>query len=876
MKISKRETTHLNAVRNIAAQGMVLLQNRDCLPLLGKPGRVILFGSGARQTVKGGTGSGDVNVRFQVSVEQGLENAGFEVITKSWLDDYDRLVASAQKEHFLKIKEIAKDEQPLKTLFYILENPFRKPIARIPPNEDMKSYRADIAIYVLGRISGEGADRLVRGGDYLIDEQEIHDITLLATTYEKCIVLLNVGGVIDVKPLRKIPGIGAILMMGQAGSAGGDAVVDVLLGKVTPSGKLTATWAENYTDYPFSDEFSYMDGNLDDSFYKEGIYVGYRYFDTFNITPSFPFGYGKSYTDFLIEILETTVKGENVILTSKVTNIGKLYSGKEVVQVYSSSPQGKLEKPYQELVAFKKTRELAPGESETLEIQFLIRSMASYCEEQAAYILESGEYFLRVGNSSRNTHIVAALTFSKEVVTEQCKNLFGKAEFQELSRKGYNSYTYQGELEEMENALRIPIDTSKLETKRNRYQEKKKTLKQTEKLNRITMQDVLSEKASLESLIKQLDVTELAELCVGSARLSFEEYLINESKPDSDKNKISLYSFTKAVNTVPGAAGESTSALISDRDIQNLVMADGPAGLRLAPTYYEKNGKNMILPPQIITQVFSIAAPDETNLIDAITHHQYCTAIPIATLLAQTWDEKIIQEVGDLIGIEMDEMGVSLWLAPGMNIQRNPLCGRNFEYFSEDPLVIGLCAAAMTKGVQKHPGSGTTIKHLVANNQESNRLHNNSHVKERALREIYLKGFEICIKKSDPKSIMSSYNLLNGVHTANSYDLLTAAVRDEWGFQGMIMTDWGVTGNKEVSLILGIEYEYGFADPAGCIQAGNDLIMPGSQEDVDRIIETLNNPSSNQEYSITIGDLQWCALNILRVISKSSRYKKRR
>ncbi len=409
----------------------------------------------------------------------------------------------------------------------------------------------------------------------------------------------------------------------------------------------------------------------------------------------------------------------------------------------------------------------------------------------------------------------------------------------------------------METALRIPIDTSELITKRNKYQEKKKTLSKTEKQNRITMQDVRSGKASLEDLISQLNVAELVNLCVGSDRSSFEDFS----------------TIGKAAKAIPGAAGESTSALISDRDIRNLIMADGPAGLRLTPTFYEKNGKIITSPKDdIVAQIFSISAPAEINLTDAITHHQYCTAIPIATLLAQTWDKKLIREVGDLIGSEMDEMGVTLWLAPGMNIQRNPLCGRNFEYFSEDPLVTGLCATAITEGVQKHPGLGTTIKHFVANNQENNRNHNNSHVKERALREIYLKGFEICIKQADPKSIMSSYNLINGVHTANSYDLLTAAVRDEWGFQGFIMTDWGATGNREASLKLRIEHKYGDSDPAGCIRAGNDLIMPGSQEDVDYLIETLNNPSSNPEHSITLGDLQSCALNILKVISKSSRY----
>ena len=256
---------------------------------------------------------------------------------------------------------------------------------------------------------------------------------------------------------------------------------------------------------------------------------------------------------------------------------------------------------------------------------------------------------------------------------------------------------------------------------------------------------------------------------------------------------------------------------------------------------------------------------------DAVAYYQYCTAIPIATLLAQTWDMGLIEEAGDIVGEEMEEFGITLWLAPGMNIQRNPLCGRNFEYYSEDPLVTGMCAAASTKGVQKHQGMGTTIKHFACNNQEDNRMHTNAHVSERALREIYLKGFEIAVKTSQPLSIMTSYNLLNGIHTANNYDLITAIARDEWGFEGVVMTDWGTTGS--IGMEPGRQFKYGHANAAGCVWAGNDLNMPGSKEDVEEIMGSVGAKEGEAVYPLTRADLQACAKRVLSVVMKSVVYR---
>ena len=235
----------------------------------------------------------------------------------------------------------------------------------------------------------------------------------------------------------------------------------------------------------------------------------------------------------------------------------------------------------------------------------------------------------------------------------------------------------------------------------------------------------------------------------------------------------------------------TTSALIEKRKIPNLILADGPAGLRLQTHFKtDKEGNKLPGGEQFGMEIAPFAKEQPEGAQD---YYQYCTAIPIATTLAQSWDVDLIKRMGEIVGEEMEQFHIHLWLAPGMNIHRNPLCGRNFEYYSEDPLISGICAAAETQGVQSHPGAGTTIKHFACNNLEDNRAYNNSHVTERTLREIYLKGFEIAIRKAQPLALMSSYNMLNGIHTANSVDLLTKAARQEWGFEGLIMTDWGTT-----------------------------------------------------------------------------------
>jgi beta-glucosidase len=843
-EISERERRHMEEVRKLAAECMVLLENDGTLPLRSSTGNIALFGNGVRHTVKGGTGSGDVNSRIVIRIEQGFEEAGFTVTSKDWLDEYDRRMTEAKRAYQDKLNAVAKEHGESAAVLYYLGNPFREPIVQPVTMEDVRKSNTDLAVYVLSRNSGEGRDRTCTKGDYLLAPEEMESIRLLAQAYDRLILLLNIGGVIDSSQFREIPGINAVMLIGQSGNVTGHAVADALLGRTIPSGKLSTTWARSYHDYPSADTFSHMNGNLDDEYYAEGIYVGYRYFDTFNITPNYCFGYGLSYTDFAIQTLDVTADEQRVSVTVEVTNTGKTWPGREVVQVYYSAPDGKLEKPYQELAGFAKTKLLAPGESESLTISFATSSMASYSEADAAWILEAGTYYIRVGNHSRHTKVEAAIHLPETVTIARLKNLFrDEHELKEISARGVTPYSYATEQAEKESARKLALDPARFTCETVTYQQERPVYRDERPGDRLTLNDVRSGRASLKQLVAQLSVEEMALLTVGTSR---------------EGNSI----IGSSAIRVPGAAGQTAS--LEDRAIPSLVLADGPAGLRLQP-HFRATADGQLLPGG---EMFGdrINPFPEDRPEGATDYYQYCTAIPIATSLANSWDMELIERLGNIVGSEMEEFGVHLWLAPGMNIHRNPLCGRNFEYYSEDPLLSGKCAAAETRGVQSHPGRGTTLKHFAANNQEDNRMFTNAHVSERALREIYLKGFEIAVKEARPLAIMTSYNLLNGIHAANSHDLVQAVARDEWGFDGVVMTDWYTS----VQLPGMTKRKYPISSSPLCIKAGNDLQMPGSQKNIDDIIAAVDAEPGTVEHPISLGDLQFCAMNLLKIVLRMS------
>lgn len=381
--ISPREKKNMERARRIASQGMVLLHNTGLLPLKADGRNLAVFGSGVRRTVKGGTGSGDVNSRSVCNVEQGLREAGFALAGHAWLDRYDAACEAHLGEYMQHFAGLLA-QQGQSAILYALEHPYRDPdVPDITPDDFADADRR-CAVYVISRTSGEGSDRRVAPGDYELSDGERRNLDALSAAFDSVAVVLNVGGVMDTRYLRGNPKIGAILLMSQPGNISGYALADVLTGKVTPGGRLTATWAECYEDYPCADSFGHRGGNLADEYYREGIFVGYRYFDSFGITPAYPFGFGLSYTNFSVETECVSLSGAAVRVRVRVQNTGAVHAGRETVQVYVSQPAGALPKPYQVLAGFAKTRELRPGEMERLTVTFPLPDLASFDEARGA------------------------------------------------------------------------------------------------------------------------------------------------------------------------------------------------------------------------------------------------------------------------------------------------------------------------------------------------------------------------------------------------------------------------------------------------------------------------------------------------------------
>ena len=837
---SEREVRNAQLSKEAAEEGMVLLENENQALPLAQGSKAALFGTGSYGTIKGGTGSGDVYNRYTISVYDALTST-YNISNMAWWGEYLKTF----EEKKAQAAEEKKDNDYVKyTQGRFGGADSFLAIDQALTQSDMDKAKAGgvtTAFYTVSRVSGEGADRTIGKGDYELSEVEYNNIKLIAKNFDKCVVLLNVGGVVDTKFFSEIEGVDGLVLMSQAGMEGGNALADILTGKTTPSGKLTDTWAKNYSDYPAATTIGDNDGDNKQEDYKEGIYVGYRYFDTFNITPAYEFGYGKSYTSFDVEPLTVAADENNVSVTVNVTNTGDTYSGKEVVEVYFSAPDGSIEKPYQELAGFAKTDNLAPGESQKLTVTYKTTEMSSYDEAKAAYVMEDGDYIVRVGDSSRNTKVAGVLTLDKDVVTEQLSNqLTLDKNWKDLSKTGKTPYSCKDEAAQIKAAARIALPSAKIKTENNasKIDEKKVTTYLTadaakdykaaenevvETVDAVPANtkliDVYDGKVSMESFVASLDDTQLANLANG----------ISGASTSGD-------TWGADANSVTGAAGETSQLYFNSLGIPNTVEADGPAGIRVTAETTDKDGNAV---------------------------YNYCTAFPIGTLLAQTWNTDLVNRVGKAIGEEMVEIGVTLWLAPGMNIHRDPLCGRNFEYYSEDPALTGYVGSAITAGVQSNKGVGVTIKHYITNNQETNRSAVNTSVSERTLREIYLKGFEMVVKSAQPMAIMSSYNKVNGTYACENFDLLTSVPRGEWGFDGMVMTDWGAGNRAGVDTMM---------------HAGNDLVMPGRTQD--RMIAALQgNPvgttaDPNLDKALVRGDIQKCVSRVLTMIMRSSQFGK--
>ncbi|MCQ2529942.1 MAG: glycoside hydrolase family 3 C-terminal domain-containing protein [Lachnospiraceae bacterium] len=795
-EISPREIKNREISRKAAAQGVVLLKNEGVLPL-GTTGKIAVFGNGIAEIVKGGTGSGDVNSREVVSVLEGFRAAGVTIVNEAsaqkYVDDEKASILAWSKLVLKRIEEMEKRSDM--AFLGVLAGTDRETTPPIPVVEaELKE--ADAALYIISRTAGEGYDRNLSEGDWFLKEEEKQQIKEILKYNENLIVIINAGGQVDISELAMNEAVKAIVYVSQPGCEAGHVIADIVTGKVSPSGRLATTWAVKYEDFPNAATFSYLNGDTTNEKYDEGIYVGYRYFDSFGVKPLYPFGYGLSYTDFVMETEDVAVGGNEVKVTVKVTNTGAKYSGRQVVQLYAACPQGSDGKELKRLIGYQKTKELNPGEAETVTITADAKNLASFLYAPSAWVVEQGRYFLLLGENVEQVQVAGVLEVAEDCVIEKVQHI---APLQNTEETKLNEIRPDGKV---------------IEEKRSAW-EKEAAEKNV----------AICAFAPEEIEIKRLPESKFYEEAKAIAEKMSEEeltaMLMGEITKGQDNIKDNQLVMTGMF--IPGAAGETSCKFTEEYGIPAISMTDGPAGIRLRKNYDVDRESGLIWGDGFLSAVRGGLFATDHHRTNIDTYYMYATAIPVGTLIAQTWDPELVEGLGKLIGEEMEEFHVAWWLAPGMCIHRNPLCGRNFEYYSEDPFVTGTMAAAMTNGVQSIPGVGTTLKHFACNNQEENRMHSNSILSERALREIYIRGFEIAVKASQPMCIMTSYNLINGVSAANNSDILAVALRGEWDFKGIVMTDWTSTSN-------------GSATAYKCAIAGNDLIMPAKQSDVDNIL----------------------------------------
>ena len=572
------EIEHIDLLRKNAAECTLFLNKNNAFPI-SEPGKVLLIGSGARETLKGGGGSGDMESRYYTTCEEGLENAGFTIVTKDWFDKY---------QEFKKTKHT----QFVKYMFQLAEKydctADHMSFGYVEPHPEydisLDEYEADIAIYVVARTSSEGNDRVITKGDLYLTDSEVRDILYLNKKFEKFMLVLNTVGPVDLSPVKDVSNI---LLLTPLGVVTGDILADVILGKANPSGKLSTTWA-SVKDYKFIEEF----WGIDNVRYVEGVYVGYRYFDSANVKPLYPFGYGKSYTEFSITKDSVSNKKDIITIKVKVKNEGK-YKGKEVVEVYVSPSQQNKDKPYQSLVAFKKTKELGPDEEQTLTLTFKLSDVARYDEESASYILDKGTYIVRVGNSSDKTNVFCMISLDENIITEKLKNVGGESDFGDLELQ----VQYKDDLTNIEKIKLTKDDFTTKEVKYN-YQPKYNEL-----ITGLSMEDV---------------------------------------------GKVCICSFN-GVSHLFGEAGETVQDI---PEIKNyLVLADGPAGLRLVKKYGEdEKGKYRLCVNPIEARLIDYLSKEEYAKLDTLennldrkgkVYYQYATAIPTATALGQSFNEEL-------------------------------------------------------------------------------------------------------------------------------------------------------------------------------------------------------------------------------------------
>ncbi len=759
--------------RQAAAEGAVLLKNDNVLPLK-KGTTVSLFGRTYKDYFFVGYGSGgDVIRPYNIDIAQGIENCDKLNLNYTLHNIYMEWREKNPISHgYWAHWPLRYEEMPL-------------------TDEIVASARAesDTAVVTIGRSSGEDRDCDLANGSYFLHDEEIEMLDLVTSYFEKVVVLLNVGNIIDMSWVKHYGDkIGAVMYVWQGGMESGNAVADLLCGNVNPSGRLTDTIARNYYDYPSSAQF----GNKKTNEYTEDIFVGYRYFESFaKEKVLYPFGFGLSYTDFDIKCDKAKANGNGFDFEFTVTNTGEV-AGKETVELYLNKPCGKLGNPKRELVGFAKTDLIEPNGSQKVTMSVDMYQLTSYDDcgstnNASSYVTQKGEYDFYVGKNVRETKKVFTYYQENTEVWEQLKQVCApKTDFlvwrAEEKHGNYFLSTKMVAKEKYDLATRIlnnlPADIEQTGDKG------------------IKLQDVKDGKATLDEFVAQLDNVELEAITRGDYKMD---------SPLGAKGNAGAYS--------------GVLESLREKGVKPIITTDGPSGIRLTSC---------------------------------------CSLLPIGTLLACTFNTELVEKLYSIIAKEMKEKGSDVLLAPGMNIHRNPLCGRNFEYFSEDPYLSGKMGSACVKGIQSLGGSACP-KHFACNNQELARTTNDSQVSERALREIYLKAFEICIKEAHPKNIMTSYNKINGVWSHYNYDTCVTVLRKEWGYEGNVMTDWWMHPSKS------IEFPK-MRDQAYRVRSGVNLLMPGGDRVTNgkpdgTLFATLGKP-----FGITVGEVQQSAKWILKSV----------
>lgn len=756
---------HITLSKDAAKEGMVLLKNQNNVLPLAKGSRVALFGKATFDYVKGGGGSGDVTVAYTRNLYEGLKKKSAHVEVFEELADFYR--KNVQEQY-------AQGRAPGMTVEPAL------------PEELLKKARAftDTAVISICRFSGEGWDRksiydkknktedvaiagqeqkqdaeveVFEDGDFYLTHAEKAMVDAVKSSFPKVIVVMNVGGMVDTDWFAGEERIQSVLMAWQGGIEGGLAAAELLIGEGNPSGKLSDTFAKKLEDYPSTYNFHESDEYVE---YTDDIYVGYRYFETVPGAAekvNYPFGFGLSYTKFSLSMPVVEKRGHHLRVMVDVCNMGEK-AGKEVVQVYYGAPQGKLGKPAKELVAFRKTRLLQPGETQTIVLRFQINDMASYDDlgkvAKSAYVLEKGEYHFYVGTSVRDTvEDNYVMVLDEDVITEQ---LTSKMAPTQLSRRMLADGSYE-ELLQGE-----PVDTDATALPDRLPVEKTSGLTPA-----VTHRDGYRLWGNQDHRPKLIDVAE--------GRMTLDEFVAK--LPDEQLAEL----LGGQPNT--GVANTFGYGNLPDYGVPNIMTADGPAGVRIAPQC------------GVCT-----------------------TAWPCSSMLACTWNPEVVEQVGAAGSAEAKENNIGAWLTPAVNIHRSPLCGRNFEYYSEDPFLTGKMAGAMVKGIQSNHVAAT-VKHFALNNKETNRVESDSRASERAIREIYLKGFEMIVKEAKPWSIMSSYNIINGHRASENREMLEDILRGEWGFEGMVTTDWWTHGEHYKETKAGNDVKMGCGFPERLLKA---------------------------------------------------------